>query len=500
MAKQQVAPLACYETVTPSYSRVGGISFSDQQSFSELENKININMSESGGIWGFSENAMAKYMRSIKDTTTSVSVNYLQTILQEVSAPVYGLNQIGTTIYQAQKNGNSGAANFDMMCGNYYVNHYDRGALLLASFRIQFATAQEKQTLDEHASASFGGIFSAAESISEMASQYHLRGTVDLDALQVGGGPSQLAKTFWNNQTIASCTLKDMTACEDAAKSILGYAENNFSNQLSFNGATANGSFTPLPLNFGNDTASIADLGKTPLPTVITPAITQDRKQLATDLVKAKYYGSHYNALLNYYPVAWDKTSSLYGFIKNQDNLALKNQSLILQDPSNPTMAGIQCYNSPTLCPEITQNISQQYGTFSDPDTLELNFAEYTYSYYDQYFNGMLWEPAENSSATARSDSAYVISQGVFEAGSGSIRAVDYIHSSIDTDVTEYFNATSSDGGATYNGTASTPSTGWSAHEVETRSISPYYFTAYPGDSSATVKYPITTKRLAHAG
>ena len=358
-AKQQITPQACYVAGTPSYSTSGELSFSDAQTFDQLEKSTNIDVSEHAGIGKFSESADMKYMRSIKNTDTSMSVNYAQTIVQHVSFPVTGLTPYGKTTYLNDKNQVPLSPNFDMMCGNHYVTEYDQGALLIASFNIHFATKQQKQTFEAHISGNYGA-FGADGNIERIASQYHLKGTVSVKAMQIGGKPELLAQILNGGRATTECSITNMSACRQTAQDIVNYAANNFSKQVTVSGRSISGSYSPLPINIPQDTESIANLGIQPLKTVITPEISADRIALANDLNENEYYYNHFNTLLTQYPVAWDTSSHFYGLARQAEGFAITNLHIILKNPLDIEDSAIQCYNSPTLCPQITKAIEPE--------------------------------------------------------------------------------------------------------------------------------------------
>lgn len=477
-ATQQITADVCYATGTPTYSAAGELSFSDAQSFSKLEKQINVNVSEGVGIGLFSESAAAQYMRSIKDTSASMSVNYAQTIVQHVSFPITGLNTTGTTIYENDANKKPLSPNFDLLCGNHYVTGYDRGAMLLAAFNIHFATEQEKQTFQAHIGASFGGFASAAASISEIAKQYNLSGTVNVKALQIGGTPNDLAQIMNNGESVTQCSITDMTACQKTAQDIVNYAANNFSKQITVNNNQINGTYSPLPLDVASDTASIENLGITKLPTVITSGITEDRQALANMLDENEYYHHHLYALKNQYPVAWDQTSTTYKDIASLESQAENNINIIEDNPQNVEDSAMQCYNSPILCPQITQAIESEVkpitlselGFMSD----SYNSIQYMYDYFGYYYNGTTYVPTKLSGSRP-----YVISPISFSATPTNLQFS--VHENQRNGAVFSFDGNSSDNtndSKTYVGNAWT--SWWSDNDEHVhRLISPYYFSAY---------------------
>lgn len=81
-----------------------------------------------------------------------------------------------------------------MLCGDHYITSYQQGALLTMGLNIKFSNSNAKKEFEEKAGATFGDIVRAAESIKSVVTEYQITGSVIIQAFQMGGEPSQLAK------------------------------------------------------------------------------------------------------------------------------------------------------------------------------------------------------------------------------------------------------------------------------------------------------------------
>ncbi len=480
-ATQQVTPNACYAIKGKKYSTSGSLVFSKEMSFTQLEDAVHMNVSAKVGFGPFSGQAVFSYMNSIKGTLLSTSLNYAQTIQQNVGYQILGLNAYGRQIYQADLLHKPGALNFDLICGNDFVKQYSRGAMLIASLKIVFASLQDKERFESATKAGLGNLFSASEQVSNIASEYHLAGTVQVLAYQMGGDPGRLSKILSNGKSITSCSLKDMKACQQVAQNIVDYAAQDFSTQVQpqSNGQIT-GAYSPLPLNVATDVASISRFSKKPLATVITPTIVIDRALLMYQLLKNEYYKSKLDYLLNDYPIAWNKSSATYRGIAQMDAQAANNVSVILRDPYNLVDSAAQCYNSPQQCVSVTRFIESHLQPITAQQLQVLNNIKYYINYLDWFYNGADWVPSKTSGSYP-----YVVGPRYYDMQnltSGKINFYAKVQTSPDSgSVTVlHFEGTSTNGGEKYYGEAWTSS--WrNNNDALDRWISPYYFTAYPG-------------------
>jgi hypothetical protein len=79
-----------------------------------------------------------------------------------------------------------------------------------------------------HAGASFGSFGSVSTDIQNVANAHGISGKVTIEAYQVGGNPSELAKILnkdeKGNYYAAMCSLTDMISCQKAVNGLLDYA------------------------------------------------------------------------------------------------------------------------------------------------------------------------------------------------------------------------------------------------------------------------------------
>ena len=406
-AKQSVIPLQCYQALEQSNQLTGGLVFSQQQDFSQLERLTHMNISSKGGFGFFSASASMDYMRSTKDTTTSLSMNYVQTVNNHVTFPVIGLTEIGQQIYE------NPTSNFDLLCGNNYVTAYDEGAMLLATLKVKFATAEEKTKFETHAKGGFGGMFSASIETQNIAKAYNLHGTVDVTAFQMGGDPGQLAKILGDGEAVTHCSITDMAMCNKAAENIVKYAADNFSDQIKVVDGKLSGAYTNLPFDVTN-MESMLNIGLTPGETLDNrPGVKENRIKLANLLDEYGYYSERFNNIVKYYTdtTKINLNESYREEIQALANNATYNKDVILINPTDPTQTASKCYNSPLECESVTQNIesiiSQRLITKEDvehvmPEEMRYRFAGLTTEgdlMADIFFDGLTWKNANRPSS-----------------------------------------------------------------------------------------------------
>ncbi len=483
----QIAPEACFNI---SSTKISGqqayAQLGTAMSFSEMQSELKIDVSSKGGVGMFSAGAEATYMRSMEQKDYSLSLNYYTYSSEKVSVNIAGFGQealtsTGQSFYQDGKN-----PYFGLICGDNYIDSYEQGGMLIMGINVEFASHAEKEQFSVGASGSFGDIFSAAATISKVASEYNLKGSVSMQAYQIGGNPAEISNILKESSDgdyyALSCNLNAISDCQDAASGMLSYAKYNFTDQISYphNQGLA-------PFGVGNvEYLPIEYIGLT-TPSLVNQTILDDRITLADSLVENRYYVQKFHELVDTYPVSWNLTSNFYQKSQVLYKQAQHNVDSIMSS-SNPERGALGCFDTPTECHIITKNIMQTLQPISQSD---LNYLERVKHYYaEPGGSGVLLYPngddgdwatinTNPSSCTAQgftyctiTPDYYAINYGVYCSDLGDTRWYHY-------------NGTSTNNGETYQGTLYYDAGGWSISETMTTNDNPYYFTAYNASSVA---------------
>ncbi|WP_039456761.1 hypothetical protein [Candidatus Jidaibacter acanthamoebae] len=376
---QQLSTQHCYNVTTFSSGQHGEVKLNTAYSFSELQKMLKIDVTSKGKFGIFSGSAEAEYMKSIQDDYYSMSLNYLQYMADRVKVQLAGagqnvLNAFGREIY----NSNEAKPYFGLICGDKYIDSYDEGALLTMSINLNFANHYEKEEFKAKASASWGNIFSASGEIQKIANALNIGGSVSIQALQVGGDPSQLSRILNKDSSgkyyALTCDLKAMDNCIKAASGLLDYAVNDFSTQISFKNNTG---LTPLGTGFAHS-EKIDHIGLTPPKTLVNSTVIEDRNLLSELLETNKSYQQYSDQLINHYPVTWNTNSKLYKNIKTFEKEIEYNIGKIL-NYNDPSESALGCFDNPEECDFITQNIVNDLVNITNTDLAFLKAIKYTF-------------------------------------------------------------------------------------------------------------------------
>lgn len=86
MDRQAVSSIACFRVKPSPYSKSESVIRFDQGSaFSEIEKSLRVDVSVKVGIGIFSVEADVNFMKEIKDTEFSMSINYYQYVQSEIT-------------------------------------------------------------------------------------------------------------------------------------------------------------------------------------------------------------------------------------------------------------------------------------------------------------------------------------------------------------------------------------------------------------------------------
>lgn len=356
----QTAPFACYQqTATENPHDESIVRLSQAMSYSDFLSTVHASFNASGGYGLFSANADADYFRSLQDRSYSLSLNYAYVLYRNNNLQLGGYGEKALTPWGQSAYDSGDNPLFGVTCGNNVYTSYALGASLLMSIEIKFASSEEKQTFTAHAGASFGDIANASAEINKEVNQYHLHGSVTIQAYQSGGTPSNLNKILSKNSEgtyyALTCHLDKMDDCIQAANGILAYAQNEFPKQISY---SQNKGLSSLGIGFASY-QPISKIGLKNPQSIVTTAIKQDRETLASELLESDYYKDHLGRLVDDYPVVWNVSSSAYKDANYYYKQATKNVMTLLS-PQNPQEGGAGCYDEPGECPEIFDNIQEK--------------------------------------------------------------------------------------------------------------------------------------------
>lgn len=211
------------------------IDFSRTVSSEQVGNFLHTNVNGNANFGVFSMSANANYTRNSTDTRQSIHFNYLQTMAMDAT---YRVSGIGNKVLSpdAQNLLEGGINDFTSVCGDSIVQSGKMGALLLVDASFDFASAAAKDSFE----ASVGTTFtfgSASASMQKVSEQTRKNSKFSVRVLQLGGDPTKLANIFKEkdgNFHILSCSLDNIEDCDNVAKDVIRYAQNDFQTSVDF--------------------------------------------------------------------------------------------------------------------------------------------------------------------------------------------------------------------------------------------------------------------------
>jgi hypothetical protein len=103
--RQQMSDLVCFNTKPSPYSKTESIVKFDQGStFTEVQTTLKVDVTTKVNIWIFSVEVSLEYMKEIKDTDYTLSINYYQMVQSELTmemgyGPAGALTLDGLKVY-----------------------------------------------------------------------------------------------------------------------------------------------------------------------------------------------------------------------------------------------------------------------------------------------------------------------------------------------------------------------------------------------------------------
>lgn len=330
------------------------LHFGNSGTFDEIETRLNVDVSEAGSIGLFSESISASYAKYIKDTDYTLSFYYFEqiTLPTEFFYPDHNgekaLNEYGADAYQ------QGPDYFRALCGDQLIEQNHLGAGLYVTLKVEFSSLDDKSTFIANAGAKYGNMFSVSGKISKIVNEHHMRGTLEVSGLQIGGDASQLGEIFTEGPdpyAVTLCSLEDLGACQKTINGVLAYAAKVFPEQINFQngkvlGSAASQGYTFMPLtnlalNVGNSTitpeieAARVQLGKLYLH-------LQDEQVFITHIIDSSIFNSFFNDVQDRIRETYSNLNSNIKMLNNQDSGAM------------------QCYYSPTECLNVLNYLNQK--------------------------------------------------------------------------------------------------------------------------------------------
>lgn len=408
---QQLVDQICYQvngTIVGAPS--SDVQLSTAFSFTDFESQLGISIDASGGFGMFAGGGAFDYLRNIKDTSYSMSLNYYEISSAEIAIQFNGigaenvLNPSGMSFYN-----NGTDPLFGIWCGDYIVTSYESGAMLLMGMKLEFASSFEKEQFTASAGTSFGDIFSASGKVQSVVQSLGLKGQVTLQAYQVGGEPNELSQILSKDSSgsfyILTCDLQNMNACTSAASGLLSYAQGSFSSQFSF--SPQNNIYS---LNNKFDYKPIAMFELNTPPSLVTPEVTAARTLLAEVYNANQYYQENLYNIQNGYPVALDTGSAFYTSMTNFSTVVNNNLNLLLSTAGDPTYQAINCYNLPQECVQTASNIMAKIGNITASDLGFLSAIQYIYPLANPHMNDILYPTGSSYNWVQTGGPLYILS------------------------------------------------------------------------------------------
>lgn len=140
----------------------------------------------------------------------------------------------------------------------------------------------------------------------------------------------------------AACDIQHMENCMFVVDRLIQYAVNDFTSQVS---VTENKGLSSFPIGFAL-MVDIKWLGLVIPPSWVNYAVEQARTKLGEAFYENKYYIEKFHVLLDKYPVAWNKNSTLYKKAKSFSNAVNNNMDLLMDQQKG----AITCYTDVKNC------------------------------------------------------------------------------------------------------------------------------------------------------
>lgn len=264
------------------------------------------------GISTFSVEADVSFLKEVKDTDFSLSVNYYQYVQSELTmemgyGPAGALTMDGLRAYGSVDNPNP---RFGLICGDKYISSFKVGANIIFSMKLKFMSHSEKEDFAVKLGVNLGSFLSISTEIERIAKATSISGKVEILAYQSGGNPAELAKilnsTCGSSYCAATCSTMNMGDCAGAINGLIRYASSNFPSQVDISNPNT---LSPFSLGFA-DLQDIKWIGLAIPKFYVNKDVVAMRESLADQLLKSQFYMDRVSALItdfSYFP--WDKAA-----------------------------------------------------------------------------------------------------------------------------------------------------------------------------------------------
>ena len=198
-----------------------------------LEKKLGVYVDTAGSYEMFSSiNAAVSFVKSIQENDCSMSLNYYQSVSNDVImySKYVGESALTTIGEKLYKNGTNPA--FGLECGDEYIQAYKQGLFLAISINFMFTDSDVKKKFEQKLGDSISGAFgtvNASKNVKSIIKKKKITGSMNLQALQLGGRPSELSNVLGDSEKslypVIKCSLAAMDACLNAINNVLRYAK-----------------------------------------------------------------------------------------------------------------------------------------------------------------------------------------------------------------------------------------------------------------------------------
>ena len=348
------------------------VKLTESSMYSDIAYNLDTEASLEGGYGLFSANANVEYLKSIKDTDYSMSFNYYTAIKNDVDVQLDGTGEHVLTEFGLGTYKNNNGKYFGTLCGNYFIDTFTEGAFLTMAIKLKFLSKDDKDKFAAAVGVSVGNFFQATAKFSKESSETQVRISIELTAFQLGGDPSQLSKIFSTvsdgTNHIFECSVDSIESCSDFAKSVLNYAQNDFTSQFIVNADSYVG--------LGLKTATFIPVEQLGLhwQTLVTEDIKNYRKRLIKTLKEQEYYEYNLNRLLKDYPVDLDPE------FKNKCNGLLDKINNNLKSLKNPLTGAGTCWTDMDNCSKNAAVIYEKLYSVTSKDLEHLKPIQYIFS------------------------------------------------------------------------------------------------------------------------
>jgi len=197
--------------------------------------------------------------------------------------------------------------------------------------QLRFSSREDKDSMQAALSGDIGSFLSASVKINTTASKLNISGSININAYQLGGDPTQLSKVI--STSSVECDFRNnIDACKATAQKIIDYASENFPHQFQRDGQ---GMWTgPLvPLSDLVLDYKVSDFGIKLAPSYVTEELILARKEVDDLFERNEYYAR--NLLMAYTKYPYQMTGEVIQFQKK-----FQLNSVVLSE-------GLDLYNFP---------------------------------------------------------------------------------------------------------------------------------------------------------